>query len=85
MMCSLIAAVLVVVESLSCVQLLQPHKLYPARLLCPCDFPGKNTGVGCYLLFQGTFRTQGWNLCLCIGRRILYYLATEEALLRWVF
>ena len=25
---------------------LQPHGLQPARLLCPWDSPGKNTGVG---------------------------------------
>ena len=31
------------------------------RLLRPRDFPGKNTGVGCYLLFQGIFLTQGLN------------------------
>ena len=29
---------------------LQPHRLLPARLLCPWDFPGKNTGVGCHFL-----------------------------------
>ena len=29
---------------------LQPHGLGPARLLCPCDFPGKSTGVGCHFL-----------------------------------
>ena len=34
---------------LSCVRLLRPHGLYPARLLCPWDSPGKNTGVGCHL------------------------------------
>ena len=33
----------------------------PARLLCPWDFPGKNTGVGCYFILQGTFLTQGLN------------------------
>ena len=33
----------------------------PARLLCPWDFPGKNIGVGCYFLLQGTFLTQGLN------------------------
>ena len=27
--------------------------LQPARLLCPWDFPGKNTGVGCHFLLQG--------------------------------
>ena len=26
------------------------YELYPARLLCPWDFPGKNTGVGCLFL-----------------------------------
>ena len=26
---------------------LWPFGLYPTRLLCPWDFPGKNTGVGC--------------------------------------
>ena len=43
---------------------LRPHGLYPARLLCPWDFPGKNTGVGCHFLLQGIFLTQGSNLSL---------------------
>ena len=34
---------------------------WTARLLCPWDFPGKNTGVGCYFLLQGIFLTQGLN------------------------
>ena len=25
----------------------RPHGLQPTRLLCPRDFPGKSTGVGC--------------------------------------
>ena len=41
---------------------LQPHGLWPARLLCPWDSPGKNTGVGCHFLLQGIFPTQGSNL-----------------------
>ena len=32
-----------------------------ARLLCPCHSPGKNTGVGCHHLLQGTFPSQGPN------------------------
>ena len=43
---------------------LQPHGLLSARLLCPWDFPGKNTGVGCRVLLQGIFLTQRWNLLL---------------------
>ena len=26
-----------------------PHRLQPTRLLCPWDFPGKSSGVGCHL------------------------------------
>ena len=33
-------------------------------LLCPWDFPGKNSGVGCHFLLQGIFLTQGPNLRL---------------------
>ena len=40
---------------------LWPYGLYPARLLCPWDFPGKNTGMGCHALFQGIFLAQGSN------------------------
>ena len=29
---------------------LRPHGLYPTRLLCPRDSPGKSTGVGCHYL-----------------------------------
>ena len=28
----------------------RPHGLYPTRLLCPWNFPGKSTGVGCHFL-----------------------------------
>ena len=31
-----------------CLTFLWPHGLQPTRLLCPQDFPGKNTGVGCH-------------------------------------
>ena len=35
--------------------------LWPAGLLCPWDFPVKNTGAGCHELLQGTFQTQWSN------------------------
>ena len=41
--------------------LLWPSGLKTARLLCPWNFPDKNTGVGCHFLFQGIFPTQGSN------------------------
>ena len=31
---------------------LRPHGLQPTRLLCPWDFPGKSTGVGCHCLLR---------------------------------
>ena len=31
---------------------LQLHGLQPTKLLCPWDFPGKSTGVGCHFLLQ---------------------------------
>ena len=40
---------------------LQPRGLQSARLLCPWDSPGKNTGVGCHALLQGIFPIQGSN------------------------
>ena len=30
----------------------RPHGLQPSRLLCPWDFPGKSTGVGCHRLLH---------------------------------
>ena len=30
----------------------RPHRLQPTRLLCPWDFPGKSTGVGCHCLLR---------------------------------
>ena len=59
-----------------CQTILQSYGLQPARLLCPWDFPSKNTGVGCHLLLHRIFLTQGLNLCLlcsCDGRQILYH------------
>ena len=52
---------------------LWPHEL--SRLLCPWDFPGKNTVVGCHFLLQEIFPTQGSNLGLPHCRQILYRLS----------
>ena len=40
---------------------LPSHGLWPTRLLCPWNFPGKNTGARCHFLLQGIFPTQGFN------------------------
>ena len=41
-----------------------PYGLWPTRLLCPWDSPGKNVGVGCHVFLQGIFPTWWWNLHL---------------------
>ena len=66
-------------QSLQLSNSLQPQ---PTRLLCPGDFPGKNTGVGCHSLLQGIFSTQGsnphlWHHLHC--RWILYHWASLVA------
>ena len=43
---------------------LWPHEPYLTRLLCPWDFPGKNTGVDCHALLQGICPAQRSNPCL---------------------
>ena len=43
---------------------LRPCRLWPSRLLCPWNIPGKNTGQGCHFLLQKIFPPQGSNLCL---------------------
>ena len=43
---------------------LRPQGLQSSRLLCPWDFPGKNTGMGCHFLLQWILSTQGLNRCL---------------------
>ena len=64
---------------------LQPHGLYPTRLLHPWDSPGKSTGVCCHSLLQGIFLTQGSNLGLLQKPGLLhcspvfYHLSHREA------
>ena len=52
-----------------------------ARLLCPWDFPGKNTGVACHFLFQGNLLDPGIELSLALADG---YFTTEppEKLIR---
>ena len=46
-----------------------PHGLQPARLLCPWDFSGQNTGASSRFLLQGIFPCQGSNpRLLCLPR-----------------
>ena len=46
-------------------------------LLCPWEFPGKSTRVGCHFLLQGIVLTQGLNPGLLHCRQTLYYLSYQ--------
>ena len=48
--------------------------LPPHGLLCPWNFPGKNTEAGCHPFLQGIVPTQGLNPGLLHCRQILYSL-----------
>ena len=55
----------VVVSSLSHVQLFGTWR--PASLLCPWDFPGNNTRVGCHCLLQGSSRFRDQTHVSCVA------------------
>ena len=56
------------VKSLSHVRLERPHGLEPSRLLCPWDFPGKYTGVGCHCLLRQ------WSYSLVITIHLVMFM-----------
>ena len=55
--------------------LCSPRTLQPSRLQCPCNPPGKNTGVGKHSLLQRIFLTRGLDPGLLHCRRILHHLS----------
>ena len=61
-------------QQLSLIRLFANPWTVPSRLLCPWNFPGKNTGVDCHSLLQGILLTQGWNPGLLLCRQILHRL-----------
>ena len=48
------------------------------KLLCPWDFQGKSTEVGCHFLLQGTFPTQGLSPDLSYCRQTHYCLTKDK-------
>ena len=66
-----------------CACALRPSDLWPARLLCPWEFSGKITPVGCHTISSSrrSYQSRDWAWVSCIGRQILYYLAFGEGIL----
>ena len=60
----------------SCLTLCNPMDCSPPGSSIHGDFPGKNTGVGCLFLLQGSYRPRNWTCVSCIshtGRQTLYH------------
>ena len=63
---------------------LRPHRLKSTNLLCPWDFSGNNTGVGCHFSsFRGSFQprnTDHVSCVSCIAGIFFTYWTNREAL-----
>ena len=51
--------------------------LQSIKFLCPCNFPGKNTGVGCHFLLQGIFQPRDRPRVSGIVGRCFYRLSHQ--------
>ena len=49
-----------------CLTLCHPNGLEPSRLLCQWNFPGRNTGVGCHFLLQGSSQHRDQSVSPCL-------------------
>ena len=95
----LVLCVCVCMRTCACVHMCT-HSLSSAQLfvtlwtvahqpLCPWNSPGKNPGVGCHPLLQGSSwprvetRSLAFLEIACIGRQVLYCWVTREARLMW--
>ena len=73
----LILLLLLLLSCFSRVRLCVTHRRQPTRLPRPWEYPGKNTGVGCHFLLQGSFLTQELNPGLPHCRQMLYPLSHQ--------
>ena len=62
---------------------LQTHGLWPARLPCPWNSPGKNAGVGNHSFLQDIFLTQGSNPSLLHCRQTLSTKSPGKTTTEW--
>ena len=67
-----------------CLTLCDPMDCSPPGASVRGDSPGKHIGMGCHVLLQGIFATQGSNPGLPYGRRILYQLSHQRSPILWI-
>ena len=58
------------------------HGVFPARLLCPWNLPGKNTRVGCHYFSRGSSQPRDQIRVSCIAGRFFTIKVTRENLFR---
>ena len=63
----------------SCLTLCNPIGCSPPGSSIHGDSPGKNTGVGCHALLQGSSQPRDWTQVSCIAGRFFTIWATREA------
>ena len=70
----------IILESASCSvsNSLWPHGQQPTRLLCPCNSPGKNTGVGWPSFSRGSSSLKDWTQDSCIAGGFFTIWAMRE-------
>ena len=60
--------------------------LNPPSLLCLWNFPGKNFGMGCHFLLQGSSQSRDWTWVSCIASRFFTIWATREThRFKWIY
>ena len=71
-----------------------PTFCHPVRLLCPWDFPGKNTGMGCHFLLHvspwGSFMNIYSSQVIHYGKVTMFITGTRwrgkvETIQRWLY
>jgi len=61
-----------------------PHGLQPSRLLCPWDFLGRSTGVGCHCLLRCCYFSFHGFILLCKASMFLWIETWIWSLKNWV-
>ena len=65
---------------LSCVHSLQPCRLQPTRLLCPCDSSGKILGWVALPFSRGSSQPRDRTRVSCIASRFICHLSHQESM-----
>ena len=60
----------------------RPHGVQPTRLLRPCEFPGKSTGVGCHCLLQ-SIQIYQYSYKHCIRREEIFSSFLQSLFSLW--